>query len=116
MWYSLDGAAYTHVDNWSSLGDATYTLVGDNPDDGDWVSTTITISSLSPTTSIRLKVVMDMNAGTEQMQLDNVEVKGTATSSGTSIVESDTGSEPSSISSLNGLLVIRLTLMSGLNC
>lgn len=75
--YSIDGGSFVMMLDWNGRGDGTHTLIGDSPDDGDWVTETVTLSGLSATTSIQLRVTMQNGAGTEQMQLDNVTVDAT---------------------------------------
>lgn len=73
--YSIDGAAYTLIANWNSRGDATHTLIGDIPDDNDWISETVSVTGLSGST-LQLEVEFNCNAGAEQLSIDNVLVEG----------------------------------------
>lgn len=71
--YSTDGGAtYTSINNWSGLGDASHTVID------DFVSTTVTQSGLSGTT-FKLRVTFNCNAGTEQLNIDNISVTGNCT-------------------------------------
>ncbi len=74
--YSLDNGNYTLVPNWDNMGTSSHTLVGDKPNDNDWQNTNISISGLSGNT-LRLKVIMKINANTEYIQIDNITVVGT---------------------------------------
>ena len=66
------------ITNWNGLGSATHTLVGDIPDDGDWVSTTVTQSGITGST-LQIQVCVLNNAGSEDIILDNVLVSGIPT-------------------------------------
>jgi len=69
--YKIDSGSFTLITNWNSKGDDTHTLF-DN-----WDSETISVSSLSGS-SLQIKITMNNNADTEQMQLDNVTVTGSS--------------------------------------
>jgi hypothetical protein len=73
--YSINGGAYTLISNWSGLGSATHTLVGDIPDDNDWGSQTVTQGGLSGT-SIQIRITINNNAGAELIEIDNISVTG----------------------------------------
>ncbi|XOV68897.1 MAG: hypothetical protein ACFHU9_06870 [Fluviicola sp.] len=74
--YSIDGAAFVLITNWNGLGSGTHTLIGDQPNDNDWISETVTATGLSGSTLV-LRVTMNNNAGSEQIQIDNINVTGT---------------------------------------
>jgi hypothetical protein len=71
--YSVDGGAYTVITNWNGKGDGTHTLIGDIPDDGDWLAETVSVYGISGT-GLQVRVSMLNNSGTEQLRLDNVVV------------------------------------------
>ena len=70
--YKLDDVE-TLITNWNGLGDASHTLIGDLPDDNDWVSTTVSQTGLSGST-LQISVKMNNSADPEFMRLDNVRV------------------------------------------
>jgi predicted extracellular nuclease len=69
--YSVDGAEFVTIKNWNGLGSETHTLVGDEPDDEDWGSTTIS-QNVTAGNSLQIRVSMLNGAGSEIMQLDNI--------------------------------------------
>ena len=74
--YSIGGGDWTLITNWNSRGDATHTLKGDLPDDGDWVAETVTKSGLSGS-SLKIRVTFANGADDERFQLDDIFVTGT---------------------------------------
>ncbi len=74
--YKIDAGSFTLIENWSSLGDATHTLIGDKPDNEDWGTETVTQSSLSGN-SLQIRVTMNNGADTEYLRLDDIMVSGT---------------------------------------
>jgi endonuclease I len=75
VYYSLNGASYQKIVNWNNFGSTTHTFIGDKPNDYDWQSSTVT-KSVPNGNTLRLKIAMKVNAGTEKIQLDNVIVEG----------------------------------------
>ncbi len=72
--YSIDGALLsTLIEDWQSNGLTFATLSGDYPDDGDWVSTTVSASGLSGST-LQIYIEAVNNAGAEQLRFDNITV------------------------------------------
>ena len=76
VYYSVNGSSYNLIQNWDNLGTSSHTLVGDKPNDDDWQSKVITISDIDANT-LRIKVAMKINAGTEYIQIDDIIVEGT---------------------------------------
>ncbi|WP_022836836.1 lamin tail domain-containing protein [Salisaeta longa] len=80
--YSTDGGTtYTTITNWNGLGSSTHTLVGNLPNDQDWGSATVTTAGLSGTT-LRLRVRLKNNAGSEDLFLDDIAVTGGSSDGG----------------------------------
>jgi len=74
--FIVDGVSTTIID-WMGMGSPTNTLVGDLPDDFDWVATTVTQSGIMGS-SLVIQVCVFNGAGTEDYQIDNVIVNCTA--------------------------------------
>ncbi len=79
--YSVDGGAFTIIEDWNGDGEPGHTLTGDSNNgsftDADWGSTTITQGGISGSTLV-IRVVVRNTAGTERLQLDNVIVSCTS--------------------------------------
>lgn len=73
--YSIDGGEFTLVENWNGLGSSTHTLVGDIPDDDDWLFTTVQVTELSGA-SLQLRIELLNNSGSEFIRIDNICVIG----------------------------------------
>lgn len=75
--YSIDGGAFTIIQNWNGDGEVGHTLTGDSQNgvmtDADWGSTTVIQSGLVGNT-LQLRVVMRNTSGTERLILDNIVV------------------------------------------
>ncbi|MCC2616409.1 ExeM/NucH family extracellular endonuclease [Aestuariibacter halophilus] len=79
--YAVDGGSFIDLINWDGKGSDTRTLVGDLPDDGDWIDATIS-QFVGTGSTLQIRVAMINNAGSEQMSLDNVLVFDGATDGG----------------------------------
>jgi len=79
--YSVDGGAFTIIEDWNGDGEPGHTLTGDTQNgsltDADWISTTITQGGISGSTLV-IRVELRNTSGTEIMQLDNVIVSCTS--------------------------------------
>lgn len=82
--YSINGGAFTMITNWNGNGSGTHTLIGDSPNDGDWVSETVTQAGLSGA-SLVIRITMLNGAASEHINIDNITVTGTACAGGNSI-------------------------------
>ncbi|WP_124978811.1 T9SS type A sorting domain-containing protein [Nonlabens xiamenensis] len=74
--YSIDGGAYVLVQDWNNLGDATHTFLGEK-NGTDWNGTTpeiVTVSGLTGTSTLQIRVVAEVNAGGEEMFFDDINV------------------------------------------
>ena len=72
--YSIDGGnSFTTIANWDDLGSSSHTLIGDIPNDGDWVTATIT-QPIPDANWLQIKVTFRNNAGSEYLRLDNIVV------------------------------------------
>ena len=75
VFYSVDGGAFTLVEDWNGLagGDTTHTIIGE-VGGADWAtSETIQVTGLSGNT-LQIRVEATNNSGAEQFFLDNVVV------------------------------------------
>ncbi len=61
------------IPNFNGLGSADHTLTGDNPDDNDFGSVTVTASGITGS-MLQIKICIDKDGGSEQIQIDNVKV------------------------------------------
>lgn len=68
----VDGSSSLIAD-FNGLGNASHTLTGDIPDDGDWGSATVTGSASG--SSLVVKVCVLNGSGSEQIRIDNVVVE-----------------------------------------
>lgn len=79
--YSVDGGAFTVIENWNGDGEAGHTLTGDSQGgvatDADWGSTTITQTGISGSTLV-IRVVIRNTSSSEHMFIDNVIVEAEA--------------------------------------
>ena len=77
VYYSIDGGAFTVIEDWNGDGEAGHTLSGDSLmgvyDDNDWVSTNVNLC-VTGGTSLVLRVEIRNTAGTESIRIDNVVV------------------------------------------
>lgn len=75
--YSINGGAFTVIEDWNGDGEPGHTLTGDSQNgvntDADWGSTTITQSGLSGSTLV-IRVQLRNTAASEVMRIDNVTV------------------------------------------
>jgi len=80
VYYSIDGAPFTVIQDWNGDGDIGYSLTGDSQNgtftDNDWNSTRVIQTGLSGSTLV-IRVVMRNTSSTEFLELDNVEVSST---------------------------------------
>ncbi|GAB4413500.1 MAG: hypothetical protein OHK0039_20460 [Bacteroidia bacterium] len=63
------------IANWNNRGSATHTLVGDIPDDGDFLSEVVTANGITGST-LQIKICVVNNAASELFRIDNVLVEG----------------------------------------
>jgi hypothetical protein len=75
--YSINGGAFTIIQNWNGDGDVGHTLTGDSQNgtfnDNDWGSTTVSAIGLNGN-SLALRVEVINTSGSERLILDNVSV------------------------------------------
>lgn len=71
VYYSVDNGSFNHIPNWHNHGDANHTLLGDHPDDEDWIATTVQ-QSIGAGSSLKIRVIMKNSAGAEYIRLDNI--------------------------------------------
>lgn len=75
--YSINGGAYTLIENWNGDGDIGHTLTGDSQNgvftDNDWGNTSVTATGLAGN-SLALRVEMINTSGSERLRLDNITV------------------------------------------
>ncbi|MBU0677275.1 MAG: hypothetical protein KJ626_04090, partial [Verrucomicrobia bacterium] len=71
--YSVDAGGYTLITNWNGKGSSTHTLVGEIPDDGDWLGETVSVYGVVGS-SLQLRVTTRNDAGAEILILDDVTV------------------------------------------
>ena len=72
---AVDGGMFALIPNWMGLGSATHTLIGDQPNDQDWMNTTVTASGFVGA-SLQVQICVLNNAGSERIRLDNIAVSG----------------------------------------
>ena len=63
------------ISDWMGLGDATHTLIGDSPDDDDWISTTVMSSGITGSI-LEIQICVLNNAGSEDIDIDDIMVSG----------------------------------------
>jgi hypothetical protein len=78
VFYSIDGGAFTLIQNWNNLGDTTHTILGDIG--GTDFTSTILSQTVGTASSLVVKVVAINNAGSEYFRLDNFKLFGSTLS------------------------------------
>lgn len=74
--YSIDGGAFVLVQDWNGLGDTTHTFLGEK-NGTDWdgsVPEVVTVSGLTGSSTLQIRVIGNVNAGGEQLFFDNINV------------------------------------------
>ena len=66
----VDGTP-TMIPNWMGLGNGSHTLVGDIPDDFDWIATTVAALGITGST-LQIEICLSNGADTENIIIDNV--------------------------------------------
>ncbi|BAO55161.1 T9SS type A sorting domain-containing protein [Nonlabens marinus] len=77
VYYSIDGGSYILVQDWNGLGSATATIIGEKGGN-DWDTSSgaeiITVSGLTGTSTLQIRVGGSVNAGGEEFFFDDVTV------------------------------------------
>ncbi len=77
VYYSIDNAPFTLLPSWNgTYGDANHTLIGNYPDDNDWVSINLSQAIPDGSSSLKIQIKMRNSSGAERISLDNVTVEG----------------------------------------
>lgn len=75
VYYSVDGGAFTVIENWNGDGEPGHTLTGDSQNgsftDNDWGTTTVVEGGINGNTLV-IRVEIRNTAGSEELSLDNV--------------------------------------------
>jgi len=80
----IDGVP-TLIADWMGMGNATHTLIGDIPNDADWMSTTVTETGITGST-LQIELCAFNGAGTERIIFDDIVLMGILPTMGTAFM------------------------------